>query len=96
MITCSSFFRGCPQPGVYEQDQESQVVLIFPLNFGIKDAYHILLHILGRYHEHQRPDRDQYVGILWENVQNGNKQSGDDNTNIARCYSSLQYRKPQY
>ena len=32
---------------------------------------HELLHLLGVGHEHQRPDRDDYVEIKWENIQNG-------------------------
>lgn len=29
---------------------------------------HELLHILGTYHEQARTDRDHYVRIMWENV----------------------------
>ncbi len=29
------------------------------------------MHLLGVGHEHQRPDRDQYVGINWENIKSG-------------------------
>lgn len=29
---------------------------------------HELLHTAGMYHEHQRPDRDQYVTILFMNM----------------------------
>ena len=30
-----------------------------------------LFHILGRYHEHNRNDRDHYVRVNWENVLEG-------------------------
>ncbi|XP_055614691.1 zinc metalloproteinase nas-14-like [Uranotaenia lowii] len=30
---------------------------------------HELLHVLGLFHEHTRPDRDDYVEILWDNIE---------------------------
>ncbi|KAL4609547.1 zinc metalloproteinase nas-4-like [Arapaima gigas] len=32
---------------------------------------HELLHVLGLYHEHTRPDRDRYVNILYKNIKKG-------------------------
>ena len=32
---------------------------------------HDLFHALGRFHEHTRKDRDQFVAINWTNVING-------------------------
>lgn len=34
---------------------------------------HEIMHILGFAHEHKRSDRDNYVEIKWENVQDGKK-----------------------
>lgn len=30
--------------------------------------YIMFFHLLGRYNEHQRPDRDAHIGINWENI----------------------------
>ena len=41
---------------------------------------HEMMHALGFYHEHSRPDRDDYIGIVEENVKRGR-------VNTIRCYS---------
>ncbi|KAI1717641.1 astacin (Peptidase family m12A) domain-containing protein [Ditylenchus destructor] len=44
---------------------------------------HELLHLLGLYHEHQRPDRDQFMAMVMKNVENGyNYDVKQDSRNI--------------
>ena len=33
---------------------------------------HSLFHVLGRYHEHQRGDREEYIRIIKEHIIEGN------------------------
>lgn len=44
------------------------------LSVGCNDVGIVLqemMHALGYFHEHQRPDRDEHVRVIWENVQPG-------------------------
>ena len=36
-----------------------------------KALLHTLFHILGRYHEHERADKDEYVDTIEENIIKG-------------------------
>ena len=36
-----------------------------------KALLHTLFHILGRYHEHERADREKYIDIIEENIIEG-------------------------
>jgi len=41
--------------------------------YTLGHAIHEMLHTLGVYHEHMRPDRDNYIMIMWENIRKGNE-----------------------
>ncbi|XP_062893260.1 meprin A subunit alpha-like [Mobula hypostoma] len=62
---------------------------------------HEILHALGFYHEHSRPDRDDYVSIWWNEIQPGKvssfKMYGDDiitDQNTPYDYESVMHYPP--
>lgn len=38
---------------------------------NVGTAIHEIMHALGFWHEQSRPDRNQYVEVLWENIVEG-------------------------
>ncbi|KPJ11612.1 Astacin-like metalloendopeptidase [Papilio machaon] len=40
---------------------------------SLGEIVHEVMHILGYSHEHTRPDRDQYITIMWDNIKPGYK-----------------------
>ena len=46
---------------------------------------HEFMHALGLFHMQSRPDRDQYVEIKWDNIQQGKE------GNFQKCSSCLTY-----
>ena len=49
---------------------------------------HEIAHSLGFFHEHSRPDRDQYVSVLWDNIEGGEYETLSD-TCQSHCSSFL-------
>lgn len=59
---------------------------------------HEIAHSLGYFHEHSRPDRDEYVKVLWDNIRpefkkNFNKEDGDtiNSRGVKYDYSSVMH-----
>ena len=40
---------------------------------GVREILHEFMHTIGFFHEQNREDRDQYVKILWDNIDDNNK-----------------------
>ena len=55
---------------------------------GYSTVAHEFLHAFGLYHEQSRPDRDDYVTVLWENIKK------DKRHNYNKCSSCLTYGVP--
>src|SRR5262249_35780149 len=53
-----------------------QVVSIGP-SCTLGSAIHEIGHVAGLWHEQSRNDRDQYVRVLWENIQEGREHNFD-------------------
>ena len=51
--------------------EKGQKITLSTGRSSIEDIVHDLFRTLGRYHEHQRPDRDKFVSVNWENIQPG-------------------------
>ena len=52
----------------YDGTISYRYVLVDGLLDDTRSLLHTLFHILGRYHEHQRLDREQYIYVMKENI----------------------------
>lgn len=51
----------------------SQEIYLGRCSHLIGHIKHEMMHTLGFYHEHSRSDRDQYIKINWNNIEDGHK-----------------------
>ncbi|CAJ0595810.1 unnamed protein product [Cylicocyclus nassatus] len=65
---------------------------------NVETVLHELLHVVGLSHEHQRPDRDEYITINYENIKNGSKSQFDKLPNMVAFgtykYTSIMHYGP--
>ncbi|XP_078358783.1 uncharacterized protein LOC144643410 isoform X1 [Oculina patagonica] len=59
---------------------------------------HEIAHSLGFFHEHSRPDRDQYVSVNWDNIEGGYQKNFEketletvDSLNVGYDYGSVMH-----
>ena len=67
--TCIQY-SGCGVVG-FDRSSHYRYIQIDTEHLTTKGLLHTLFHILGRYHEHERPDREKYVEIIEENIIQG-------------------------
>lgn len=58
---------------------------------GSSTMIHEILHAAGFYHEHSRPDRDQYISVMWEEIVDG-EQSNFEINEGARVYGAYDFQ----
>ena len=54
-----------------DTDRPFEKITINEHELDFSQVTHQLFHVLGRCHEHQREDRDDYVEVKWENIKEG-------------------------
>ncbi|XP_047127965.1 blastula protease 10 [Hydra vulgaris] len=95
--TYLSFFvgNGCSSPVGYRQGRINTISLGRGC-LGHGTILHEIGHSIGLYHEQSRPDRDNYVTIVWNNIQkemqfNFNKETNIDSLQTSYDYNSIMH-----
>ena len=71
---------------------------LLSLGSGCKNRGHVtheLMHALGFFHEHTRPDRDKFVKILWDSILPGNSASQPDFTALVEKNFEIQQNREE-
>ncbi len=81
-LKCSSFVgrQGGPQ-----------IILLGP-NCATMNVAHELGHALGLWHEQSRKDRDQYIKILWENIDEDYRYNFNQHINDGEDFGNYDYQ----
>lgn len=63
--------KGCGSQIGYRANQKDPLIVAYSDHcLSVPGAIqHELLHVAGLFHEQCRPDRDDYVKVLWENIE---------------------------
>ena len=54
-----------------DENEQFNKIEVGDVTIKARSVFHMLFHVLGRYHEHQRQDRNEYVQINWVNILEG-------------------------
>ncbi|CAF0959822.1 unnamed protein product [Adineta ricciae] len=78
---------GCSAHVGYVSHRQSEIYLQKDGCFETGVIQHELMHILSFHHEQCRPDRDNYVQVNWENIENGKQYSFEKYTWGSSVYN---------
>nr|AQM58332.1 venom astacin-like protein 1 [Pristhesancus plagipennis] len=67
--------KGCRATVGFKQSRKRHNLNLHPSGClrKVGTIMHEMLHVLGLKHEHARPDRDNYVKVIWDNIKEGHR-----------------------
>ncbi|XP_060806790.1 uncharacterized protein LOC106129860 isoform X2 [Amyelois transitella] len=99
-ITNPLGIRQCVHSNAVKVNKGVQMVVFGYDCLSLGEIVHEVMHILGFSHEHARPDRDQHITVLWNNIKPGYKHYFDIKSigtlvNLPYDYSSILHYPPK-